>query len=131
MTLTHPQSNAMLQLPDDLLWTDEHAWTPVVSRVEYLLTGALLVESAVRKKGRPITLKAESDMGWVTRETVDRLYAWASMPDSILILEFADRRRFSVRFRHFENAIDTEPVLGFPSRSNADWYRITLRLMEA
>ncbi|WP_247709250.1 hypothetical protein [Ralstonia solanacearum] len=60
----------MLALPDDLLWTDEHAWTPAVAAVSYLLTGAHLVESAARQKGRPITLVGAADMAWVSRASV-------------------------------------------------------------
>ena len=46
MQLKNLADQAVLALPDDLLWSDEHAWTPVVASVSYLLTGALLVESA-------------------------------------------------------------------------------------
>jgi hypothetical protein len=58
MQLKNLADNAVLVLPDDLLWTDEHAWTPAVAAVSYLLTGALLVESAARQAGRPITFVA-------------------------------------------------------------------------
>ncbi|MGD7412717.1 hypothetical protein ACQCRK_26175, partial [Ralstonia pseudosolanacearum] len=77
MQLKNLADSAVLALPDDLLWTDEHAWTPAVAAVSYLLTGALLVESAARQKGRPITLVGAADMAWVTRATVNTLYAWA------------------------------------------------------
>ncbi len=130
MTLTNLTDGTVIALPDDLLWSDEHAWTPAVARVEYLLTGALLVESAARSAGRPITLKAEPDMGWVTRATVDTLYAWAAQPNRSFRLTLFDGRSFTVAFRHHETAIEAEPVLGFPARSASDWYRITLRLME-
>lgn len=130
MNLVNLADSAIVTLPDDLLWVDEHAWTPAVARIDYLLTGALLVETAARQKGRPITLKAEPDMGWVTRGAVDTLYAWASEPGRQFRLELHDTRTFNVAFRHFETAIEAEPVLGFPHRSVSDWYRITLRLME-
>lgn len=56
MELKNLNDGAVIRLPDDLLWVDEHAWTPGVASVSYLLTGALLVESAIRQAGRPITL---------------------------------------------------------------------------
>ena len=62
-----------LLLPDDLLWTDEHAWTPAVASTSYLITGALLIQSAIRQAGRPITLVGAADMAWVTRATVEQL----------------------------------------------------------
>jgi hypothetical protein len=46
MQLKNLVDGVVLTLPDDLLWSDEHAWTPAVAAVSYLLTGALLVESA-------------------------------------------------------------------------------------
>lgn len=130
MQLTDLADGTAITLPDDLLWADEHAWTAAVARVEYLLTGALLVESAARSAGRPITLKAEPDMAWVRRTTVDALYAWASVPSRTFRLTLRDGRAFTVAFRHFETALEAEPVLGFPTHSSDEWFRLTLRLME-
>jgi len=130
MQLKNLTDSAVLALPDDLLWSDEHAWTPAVAAVSYLLTGALLVESAARQKGRPITLVSAPDMAWVTRATVNSLYAWAAHPGRQFELTFADGRVFTVAFRHHETAIEAEPVTGFPARHDADFYRLTLRLME-
>ena len=36
MELKNLATEAVLVLPDDLLWTDEHAWTPAVASVSYL-----------------------------------------------------------------------------------------------
>lgn len=130
MQLTNLADSAVLALPDDLLWSDEHAWTPAVAAVSYLLTGALLVESAARQKGRPITLVGAPDMAWVTRKMVNTLYQWASVPNQQFELGFADGRVFTVTFRHAEIVIDAEPVMGFVARRNSDFYRLTLRLME-
>lgn len=130
LTNTNDSPESTLVLPDDLLWEDEHSWTPAVAAVSYLLTGALLVETASRQAGRSITLVGPADMAWVTRSTVDTLYEWASDPECRMQLTFADERVFTVAFRHHETAIDAEPVLGFPARSSDDKYRLTLRLME-
>ncbi len=130
MQLMNLADNRVLTLPDDLLWSDEHAWTPAVAAVSYLLTGALLVESAARQKGRPLTLVGAADMAWVTRETVNTLYDWAAQPNRLFELTLIDGRVFSVAFRHHETAIEAEPVMGFPARRDGDYYRITLRFME-
>ncbi len=130
MQLKNFADSALVALPDDLLWSDEHAWTPAVAAVSYLLTGALLVESAARQKGRPLTLVGSADMGWVTRETLNTLYGWASLPSRQFELTLTDGRIFTVAFRHHETAIEAEPVLGFPARHDNDFYRLTLRLME-
>ncbi|MCU6432624.1 hypothetical protein LPB67_02380 [Undibacterium sp. Jales W-56] len=130
MQLKNLADSALVALPDDLLWSDEHAWTPAVAAVSYLLTGALLVESAARQKGRPLTLVGSADMAWVTRETVNALYGWAALPSRQFELTLTDGRVFTVAFRHHETAIEAEPVTGFPARHNNDFYRLTLRLME-
>jgi hypothetical protein len=138
MQLKNLADGVSLTLPDDLLWSDEHAWTPAVSSVSYLLTGALLVQSAVRQAGRTITLMGAPDMAWVTRAVVGTLQAWAAAPLASTTnnstgrfeLTLADARVFTVAFRHFEAAIEAEPVTGFPARAESDFYRLTLRLME-
>lgn len=134
MQLKNLASGVALPLPDDLLWADEHAWSPAVTAVSYLLTGALLVQSATKQAGRPITLVGPSDMAWVTRATVATLHTWAAAPlaatSGRFELTLRDVRVFTVAFRHADTAIDAEPVLGFPAQSDADFYRITLRLMQ-
>jgi len=140
MLLTNLTDGVSLALPDDLLWSDEHSWSPAVASVSYLITGALLVQSAVRQGGRPITLVGAADMAWVTRATVEQLHAWASVPlgasiplgasDGRFTLTLADARAFTVAFRHAEVAIESEPVKGIPARLATDFYRITLRLMQ-
>jgi hypothetical protein len=134
MLLTNLTDSFALSLPDDLLWSDEHSWSPAVASVSYLITGALLVQSAVRQGGRPITLVGAADMAWVTRATVEQLRGWASVPlgasDGRFTLTFSDGRDFAVAFRHSEVAIESEPVKGIPARLDTDFYRITLRLMQ-
>lgn len=134
MYLKNLATGVALPMPDDLLWSDEHAWSPAVASVSYLLTGALLVQSATRQAGRPITLVGPSDMAWVTRATVATLHNWAAAPlaaaSGRFELTLRDARVFTVAFRHADTAIDAEPVLGFPAQSDTDFYRITLRLMQ-
>lgn len=134
MQLKNLADEAALLLPDDLLWSDEHAWTPAVASVSYLITGALLVQSATRQAGRPITLTGALDMAWVPRSAIATLHAWAAVPldtsSGRFELTFVDARVFTVAFRHAETAVEAEPVLGFPARSESDFYRLTLRLME-
>jgi hypothetical protein len=134
MELKNLFSGVTLTLPDDLLWSDEHSWSPVVSSVSYLVTGALVVQSATRQAGRAITLVGAADMAWVSRASVNVLRDWAALPlDAVsgrFRLTFSDARLFTVAFRHGEGAIEAEPVTGFPARSDADFYRITLKLMQ-
>lgn len=134
MLLTHLASGEALALPDDLLWIDEHAWSPAVASASYLITGALLLQSATRQAGRPITLVGPFDMAWVTRASVERLRDWAAIPVGTttgrFTLRFNDGRAFRVAFRHTETTIEAEPVLGIPARADTDFYRLTLRFLE-
>ena len=134
MQLKNLATGVALPLPDDLLWSDEHAWSAAVASTSYLITGALLIQSATRQAGRPITLVGAPDMAWVTRATVEELRSWAASPVSATTgrfeLIFADARVFTVAFRHAEAAIEAEPVLGIPARASTDRYRLTLRFLE-
>ena len=134
MQLKNLATEVVLLLPDDLLWSDEHSWSPASASVSYLITGALLVQSALRQAGRPMTLTGAQDMAWVTRSCVEMLYDWAAAPlgadSGRFELTLFDARVFNVAFRHAEGAIEAEPVTGFTARSNADFYRITLKLMQ-
>jgi hypothetical protein len=127
-------TGATLTLPDDLLWSDEHSWSPVVSSVSYLITGSILVQSATRQAGRAITLVGAADMAWVTRSTVNVLHDWAALPlDTVsgrFELTLTDARVFTVAFRHGDGAIEAEPVTGFPARTDFEFYRVTLKLMQ-
>src|SRR5574338_1128201 len=99
MQLTNLETGVALPLPDDLLWSDEHAWSPAVASTSYLITGALLIQSATRQAGRPITLVGAHDMAWVTRAMVELLRAWAAIPIGTatvhFALTFADGRSFT------------------------------------
>ena len=134
MQLKNLAIDAALLLPDDLLWADEHGWTPAVASTSYLITGALLIQSATRQAGRPITLVGAVDMAWVTRATVEQLRLWAAMPvgsaTGRFALTFADGRAFTVAFRHSDTPVECEPVLGIPARADTDFYRLTLRFLE-
>ena len=134
MQLKNLATEVVLLLPDDLLWSDEHNWSPATASVSYLITGALLVQSALRQAGRPMTLTGAQDMAWITRSCVETLYDWAAAPlgadSGRFELTLHDARVFTVAFRHAEVPIEAEPVTGFTARSSADFYRVTLKLMQ-
>lgn len=134
MQLKNLTTEVALVLPDDLLWTDEHNWSPTLASTSYLITGALLVQTATRQAGRPITLVGAPDMAWVTRATVEQLRQWAGLAltetSGRFLLTFSDSRAFTVAFRHSDTALEAEPVLGIPARADTDFYRLTIRLME-
>ena len=135
MKLIDIGSSVEIKLSNSLHWTDEMQWSPVVSNVQYSLTGALLIESAVKQSGRPISLAPpDNDMGWAPRSTVMLLRDWAATADRrmTLVLEYPnDTRQFTVRFRHQEGSvIEAKPVKGFPEHNPDDWFSLSLKLIE-
>lgn len=134
MLLTNLTTNEQLTLPDDLIWQDEYNWAPTVSSVSYTITGAMIVQSAAKQAGRYISLVGPADMAWVTRATVETLYDWASITlsdtDGRYELTLSDSRQFTVAFRHDDTPVEAEPVLGIAAKSDQDFYRLTLRLLE-
>lgn len=131
MKLKNVATNEVVELSHDLLWIDEHSWNRVQASVEYSLTGALLIETGVKKAGRFITLEAEDDMAWVRRQDLDTLRGWAAHPTQNFELTFDDGRTFNVVFRHQEDdVIDAKPVTGIPSSDPNSYWNVALKFME-
>ena len=115
---------------DGLMWADEFAWNPVEQSTQRTITGALIVQTAARVAGRPITLAAEDESsGWITRAALDQCRAWASVPGKQLVLTYRGTAR-DVIWRHEDTAIDAAPVAAFNDVQSGDYYRATLRFME-
>lgn len=132
MILKHLTLLQEITLSHDLLWMDEHSWSPVIANQEYSVTGALIIETAVKLAGRPITLQApDADMAWHKRSTVDLLTLWYATPGQQFLLTLDDTRSFTVVFRHQEPpAMEAKPVCGFATYDpDADW-QVTLKFME-
>lgn len=125
-------SGSTIALSDDLVWSDEFAWSGVQQTVERSVTGALLVSLGSMSGGRPITLKGSSDSGWLTRATVQALKAWEASPGIVMTLSIGATTR-SVMWRLQDGpGVAAEPVLEFSAADtdNADFYVCTLNLME-
>ena len=120
-----------LDLPDDLYWSDELTWSPVLQTVERTITGALVVQTAMRQSGRPITLQAiDGDSSWIARSALDQLHAWAAVAGQEMTLHLRGQAR-QVIFRHHDGeALQASPVVHQSDVQPDDWYTVTLRLME-
>lgn len=134
MKITAVAGGQEITLPNDLLWEDEFSWIPPVAKETYSLTGALIIETASRKAGRPITLRAPDDsMAWVTRAQLELLRTMSSIPEKkfYLRLEYpSDTRQFLVMFKQAGNPVEARPVRGFPGHDTGDFFLATIRLME-
>ena len=129
MSITLTDGATTLTLPGDLDWTDEYDWTPVVQDAGYSLTGALIVETATRQAGRPITLQSGDDRAWVSRADVDQLHAWARIAGQQLTLTLRGTAR-SVIFDHAQTPVEAQMVLFYGDPVDTDRYTITLKFME-
>lgn len=118
-----------LHIPRGMVWSDEHNWVPVEKAVEYSITGALLVDAAVRQAGRPITLQAEDDAGWISRGVLQDLRALASVPDGTYTFTHADGREFLVMFAP-DDPLQATPVGRPELPADTNPYIATVRLIE-
>jgi hypothetical protein len=129
MTTTLTYASTALTLPDDLLWPDEYAWQAVEQRAQYTITGALLVESAAKQAGRPLTLQGGGNWAWLDRTTLETLRAWAALPAQTFSLLFRGVT-YSVVFDQPNGAISATPVVDYSDPTTTDYYVVTLRFIE-
>lgn len=126
-TLTYLSTT--LTLPDDLLWTDEFAWTAVEQRTEYSITGALIVEASAKQSGRPITLASNENRGWMPRAALLTLKAWAALPAQAFTLVL-NGVTYTVAFDQARNAVEAAPLFALVGTDAGDDYLPTLRFIE-
>lgn len=118
-----------IPIPRGMIWIDEHDWLPVLKSKEYSITGALLIDAGVKKAGRPITLQADDDAGWIALNVLNQVCNLAASPDETYQLVLADGRSFSVQFDAEEDAISARRI-GRPELPGPDWvYVATFKLI--
>ncbi len=135
MDITLTNGGVTVELPPDLLWTDELTWSAVAQSKERGLWGALIVDAMARNGGRPITLQGDESSAWIDRGDVRKLRAWASQPGLRLALNLRGEL-FTVAFDHGEEeesrAISARPVIGYADAEDSDPYcDVVLRFIEA
>jgi hypothetical protein len=118
-----------ITLSDDLLWTDEYAWSVVSQRREYSITGAQIIDSGAKQAGRTITLAGGETGGWTPRSVVDALAVAAAIPGQQFTLTLRGDT-YTVVFDHTSRALEAEPVWNVNDPSSTDYYVATLRFTE-
>lgn len=121
---------AGIALPPGMIWADEFDWIAPLRAQEYSLTGALVVDVAVRQAGRPITLSGEADHGWIRRSALQSLYQLVNTTTGPLSLTLADGRAFPVHFAAGEPITATPIARAELPPTNFPYY-VTLRLVTA
>lgn len=133
MKLKRNATNETVPLENGFLWSDEFDWKPIEQNQERAIDGALIVQEGKKKSGRPITLSPSDGQGWIKRSDLSVIQDWSALQDEQFTLEFEyphDTRQFNVIFNHAEGAIEADTVKGFPTVSDGDYYRATLRFIE-
>ncbi|MGP5518016.1 hypothetical protein ACTXNA_07210 [Psychrobacter celer] len=131
--LTNVSTGAVIDLDDEMYPSDEHDWSAIVSNTKYALDGTMIVEQSVRQAGRPYTLQAPDDMGWLSRATVNALKAERDKLGATFWLDYladGDVKRVKVMFDTTGDAITARPVKDFISPSLDDLFIVTLRFLE-
>lgn len=85
-----------LALPDGLRWSDEFTWSPLRTTRDYSLTGALILQTAERQAGRPITLIGGERWAWMTRANLLSLKTLLDTYAASMTLVLHDARSFAV-----------------------------------
>lgn len=129
MNITHHILDTV-QLPRGMVWVDEFDWSATETASQHSITGALLVDAATRLAGRPITLQADPDAGWIKREVLLQLQALADAPAATRTLVLADGRVFGVVFAPGQ-PITARPVARPELPKGTHPYVATVRLIQA
>jgi len=118
------KSLGALSLPDQMVWSDQYAWSPVAGQASRTIAGGLAVFNQSMNKGRPVTLEARDGVAWLTRAQVDGIMAMASQAGASFTLSW-DGDSHTVRFAHHQQpAAEFAPIWPF-----ADQYTGTIKLI--
>lgn len=122
-------------LNNNLVWGDRWSFAAADKSVKRTLGGNIVVFSAALIAGRPITLEATQDQGWLTTEQVEALYALTHAPGTtyelvVPAIGLATGESHQVQFRHDDppafNAVALIPRL---VAQPGDWHTATIKLM--
>ena len=132
MSITLTVGGVVVQLPPDLLWSDELAWHTVGQSFTRSVTGAAIVQTQAAVGGRPITLAPPVEMAsWIARSVLEQLQAWADVPGKVMTLRLRGVDRLVI-WRHHEgpDVLQARRVMPLADVEPDDAYTATLKLME-
>ncbi|QNK69190.1 hypothetical protein [Variovorax sp. PAMC26660] len=134
MAITLSLAGTKLDLPNDLIWTNELTWSPISQRAGYSIEGALIVDRFKRLSGRPITLVGNEKRSWTRRSVLQSLQAWAALENDPVFSLNLRGTVYQVIFdlgQEGTNAVVGEPVFPFDELQPEDPYcSVELRFLE-
>ena len=117
---------AGIELPD-AIWEDEFAYTPVDQNTRYTLGGKPIIETTMRKSGRPITLRCQ----WVSLADLRQLELLRNQPNTVMDLFLSDGRAFAASFRHTDNQpLNVTPIVERPAHDDQDYFNVKIKLIQ-
>ena len=129
MSITLTRGATTLQLPPEMAWPDEFAWSPVQQSSERSITGELVIDVAAAVGGRQITLQGGEDFGWMTRADVATLETWRAIPGAEFTLSMRGVSRVVV-FDHERTALEYQAIADYADPLPEDPCSVTLRFIE-
>ncbi|GMQ91709.1 MAG: hypothetical protein BMS9Abin11_1020 [Gammaproteobacteria bacterium] len=116
-------------LSNHLIWEDEDTYSSVASSVKRTLAGSVVYRDQTLTLGRPITLVAKVDQGWLTKAQVDAVRTLANVAGAVYSLTVGTQN-FNVKFRHHESpAFTADALIKRNNPSVNDYYTCTIKLM--
>lgn len=118
-------------LSDHMVWADEiGSEASIAQTMKRTLGGTPVIQYQQLDRGRPITLTAVSDQGWLTKPQVEAVEALARQPGLITSLIIGSDT-YSVMFRHHEPPAFTAVALDQVGAQAPDtgYYLATINLM--
>lgn len=113
-------------LSPSMIWRERYNASGVVQSEDRTLGGVPVVFSASYEKGVPITLAAETDVGWLTRTQVEAMLTRAAVPGAVYVLSF-DSEDIDVIFTG--ERVRMEPVYPRVADEATDYFRGELFFM--
>jgi|WetSurMetagenome_2_1015567.scaffolds.fasta_scaffold1342888_1 hypothetical protein len=91
MSNTLAKGNTTIVLPGNLMPSEEwRNWSPMVQSAEYSLSGAIVIESAEKQAGAPLTLEGGDRWVWLTGAQCDAIDALLADIETPLTLTLHD-----------------------------------------
>ena len=116
-------------LSSAMIIQDRDSSYAVAQSVKRTLGGQLKVFFAQLSRGKPITIIATEDSGWINKATVDQLYDMANSAGAVYELLVNGVSR-SVVFRHHEApAFEASPLVYRNNQQAEDYYTCTIKLL--
>jgi len=96
----------------DLLWPDRHQSNQVLQYVILTIGCGQRVFVQSKLVGRPVTLQANEDQGWIAADLVPILKEMADVPGEVYDFDFHGLESFQVMFKHQDPpALDLRPLI--------------------